>query len=158
MKSHQLSKTDSSDVLQAIISQWKIELPKIKTLVKHEVDDSTSIITGDNFMAVKIGETYLPFLSETSLLERFPKIMVDSGAIKFVCNGANIMRPGIKSYTSFQKGQIICVAEETHNKFLAIGRSLVSSDEMSNITKGEMVENLHYISDRYWESAKTIKR
>ena len=158
MKSHPLSKTDSNDILEVIVSQWKIELPKLKTLVKYEIDDETSIITGDGFMAVKIGETYLPFLSETSLLERFPKIMVDAGAIKFVCNGANIMRPGIKKYADFQKDQIICVAEETHNKFLAIGKALISSDEMANITKGEVVKNLHYISDKYWESAKTIKK
>ncbi|MGB6463664.1 MAG: PUA domain-containing protein [Nitrosotalea sp.] len=158
MKSHPLSKTDSSDILEAIVSQWKIELPKLKTLVKYEIDDETAIITGDSLMAIKIGETYLPFLSETSLLEKFPKIMVDAGAIKFVCNGANIMRPGIKKYTDFQKDQIICVTEETHNKFLAIGKSLISSDEMPNITKGEVIKNLHYISDKYWESAKTIKK
>ena len=48
--------------------------------------------------------------------------------------------------------------EETHNKFLAVGKAMVSSDEMQNITKGEIVKNLHYISDKYWESAKLIKK
>ncbi|MGI0045827.1 MAG: PUA domain-containing protein [Nitrosotalea sp.] len=158
MKTHPLSKTDSNEILEAISSQWKIDMPKIKTLVKHEIDDETFIITSENFMAVKVGETYLPFLSETLLLEKFPKVTVDPGAIKFVCNGANVMRPGIKSYTDFQKDQVICVVEQTHNKFLAIGKSLVSSDEMPNITKGEVVKNLHYISDKYWESAKMIKK
>ncbi|MDE1726562.1 MAG: RNA-binding protein [Thaumarchaeota archaeon] len=158
MKSHPLSKSDTTDILEAITSQWKIDLPKLKTLIKHEIDEEASIITGDGFMAIKIGETYLPFLSETGLLERFPKVMVDAGAIKFVCNGANVMRPGIKNHTDFQKDQLVCVVEETHNKFLAIGKSLVSSDEMSNITKGEVIKNLHYISDKYWESAKTIKK
>lgn len=158
MKSHQLSKTDSSKMLEEIVSQWKIEISKMKTVVKHEVDDETSIITGDGFTAVKVGNTYLPFLSDALLLEKFPRVVVDSGAIKFVCNGANIMRPGIKNYTSFQKGQIVCVSEEIHNKFLAIGRALVSSDEMTSITKGEVIENLHYVSDRYWEYAKMIKR
>ena len=158
MKSHPLSKTDSNEMLEAMASQWKIELPKIKTLVKHEIDEETSIITGDGFTAIKSGDTYLPFLSETGLLERFPKVMVDAGAIKFVCNGANVMRPGIKNFTTFQKDEIVCVAEETHNKFLAIGKALLSSDEMSNITKGEAVKNLHYISDKYWEAAKTMKK
>ncbi|MDE1764881.1 MAG: RNA-binding protein [Thaumarchaeota archaeon] len=158
MKSHQLSKTDSNEMLEAIVLQWKIEIPKMKTIVKHEIDETTSVITGENFTAIRIGETYLPFLSEIPLLEKFPKVTVDSGAIKFVCNGANIMRPGIKSFTDFEKDQIVCVVEETHNKFLAIGKSLVSSQEMANITKGEAVKNLHYISDKYWEAAKTIKK
>ena len=158
MKSHPLSKTDSSEILDAMATQWKIDLPRIKTLVKHVIDEETSIITGESFMAIKIGGTYLPFLSEIGLLEKFPRVTVDGGAIKFVCNGANIMRPGIKSFTNFQKDEIVCVVEETHNKFLAIGKALVSSDEMANITKGEAVKNLHYISDKYWEAAKTMKK
>jgi len=116
------------------------------------------MITGDNITAIRIGEIYLPFLSEIGLLEKFPKAVVDSGAIKFVCNGANVMRPGIKKFTEFQKDDIICVVEEVHNKFLAIGKALVSSEEMANISKGEVVKNLHYISDKYWEAAKLIKK
>lgn len=158
MKSHTLSKTDSAEILEAISSQWKVELPKVKTLVKHEIDEVAAIVTGDGFMAVKIGDSYLPFLSEAELLDKFPKVMVDAGAVKFVCNGANIMRPGIKSYTDFQKDQIVCVAEITHNKYLAIGKALVPSSEMPGITKGEVVKNLHYISDRYWEAAKEMKK
>ena len=141
-----------------IVKQWHIELPKTKTLIIHELDDNSSLIKGESISAIRIGETYLPFLSEIELLEKFPKAIVDAGAIKFVCNGANVMRPGIKKFTNFQKDDIICVIEETHNKFLSVGKAMVSSEEMSTITKGEVVKNLHYISDRYWEAAKLIKR
>ncbi len=158
MKSHPLSKSDSSEVLEKIVAQWRVDLPKVKTLVSHEIDEESSIITGEGFMALKIGETYLPFLSEIGLLEKFPKITVDAGAVKFVCNGANVMRPGIKSHTNFIKDGVVCVAEITHNKFLAVGKALVSSDEMSGMQKGEVVHNLHYISDKYWEAAKEIKK
>ncbi len=158
MKSHNISKSNISEVIDKMTKQWRIELPKAKTLVLHELDDSTSMITGDNITAIRIGEIYLPFLSEVGLLEKFPKAVVDSGAIKFVCNGANVMRPGIKKFTEFQKDDIICVVEEVHNKFLAIGKALVSSEDMANISKGEVVKNLHYISDKYWEAAKLIKK
>ncbi len=158
MKSHNLSKSDISSVIDKMSLQWHIEIPKAKTLVLHEIDDETSMVTGDSISAIQIGETYLPFLSETVLLEKFPKAIVDAGAIKFVCNGANVMRPGIKKFTEFQKDDIICVVEEVHSKFLAVGKALVSSAEMVNITKGEVVKNLHYISDKYWESAKLIKK
>jgi PUA domain protein len=138
--------------------QWHIEIPKTKTLVMHEIDDNSNLIKGDNITAIQIGDSYIPFLSETELLEKFPKATVDTGAIKFVCNGANVMRPGIKKFTEFQKDDIICVIEETHNKFLAVGKALVSSNEMQEMTKGEVVKNLHYISDKYWEAAKMIKK
>jgi len=158
MKSNLLSKSNTTETLEEIHSQWNMEMPKTKTLMIHEIDDEISLITGDEFTAIKYGEIYLPFLSETVLLEKFPNVVVDSGAIKFVCNGANVMRPGIKSFTKFDKDQIICVIEETHNKFLSVGRSIVSSDELPTITKGEVVKNLHYISDRFWEAAKQIKK
>lgn len=158
MKSNLLSKSTTVETLEKISSQWSIELPKVKTLTIHEIDDDASLITGDDFSAIKLGETYIPFLSETGLLERFPKIVVDMGAVKFVCNGATVMRPGVKNYSEFEKDQIVCVVEESRNKFLAIGRSLVSSKDMTTMTKGEVVKNLHYVSDRFWEAAKEIKR
>ncbi|MGH9998582.1 MAG: PUA domain-containing protein [Nitrosopumilaceae archaeon] len=158
MKSNLLSKSTTAETLEKISSQWNIELPKVKTLTIHEIDDDASLITGEGFSAIKLDETFIPFLSETGLLERFPKIVVDMGAVKFVCNGATVMRPGIKNYSEFEKDKIVCVMEESRNKFLAIGRSLVSSKDMSTITKGEVVKNLHYVSDRFWEAAKEIKR
>lgn len=158
MKSNLLSKSTTAETLEKISSQWSIELPKVKTLTIHEIDDDASLITGDGLSAIKLGETYIPFLSETGLLERFPKIVVDMGAVKFVCDGATVMRPGVKNYSEFEEDQIVCVVEESRNKFLAVGRSLVSSKKMVTMAKGEVVKNLHYVSDRFWESAKKIKR
>lgn len=158
MKSNLLSKSDTAKALDDIIIQWKIDIPKIKNLTIHEIEDDASLITAENFAAIKIGQTYIPFLSEIQLLEKFPKVIVDMGAIKFVCNGATVMRPGIKSFTQFEKDQLVCVVEESKNKFLAVGRSLVSSEEMSTMTKGEAIKNLHHISDRFWEAAKEIKK
>jgi PUA domain protein len=158
LKSHNLSKSNISEIIDQVTIQWRIELPKPKTLVLHELEDNSSLITGDNITAIREGNLYLPFLSETGLLEKFPKVVVDVGAIKFVCNGANIMRPGIKKFTEFQKDDIICVVEEAHNKFLAVGKALVSSSEMTTLTKGEVIRNLHYVSDKYWETAKLIKK
>ncbi len=158
MKSNLLSKSTTVETLEKISLQWGIELPKVKTLTIHEIDDDASLITGDGFSAIKLGETYIPFLSEVGLLERFPKIVVDMGAVKFVCDGATVMRPGVKNYSEFEKDQLVCVVEESRNKFLAIGRSLVSSKDMTTMTKGEVVKNLHYVSDRFWEAAKEIKR
>jgi len=158
LKSNLLSKSDTTEALEKISSQWNIELPKVKTLTIHEIEDDASLITGEGFAAIKLADTYIPFLSETVLLERFPKVVVDMGAVKFVCNGASVMRPGIKSFSEFEKDQTVCVVEESRNKFLAVGRSLVSSKDMSTITKGEVVKNLHYVSDRFWEAAKNIKK
>jgi PUA domain protein len=156
LKSNLISKTETAEVLSQIATQWKVELPKIKNLKIYEFEDG-QIIVGEGLTAIKIGENYLPFLSDSVTLAKFPSVMVDMGAVKFMCNGANVMRPGIRSFGEFEKGQIVCIVEESQKKALSVGRTLVSSQEMSQMSKGIVIENLHYISDKYWEAKKTIK-
>lgn len=157
MKSNLISKTETADVLKEITAQWKMELPKIKNLKIYELDEGARIIIGEGITALKIGGNYMPFLTDTKILEKFPSVTVDMGAVKFMCNGANVMRPGVKAFTEFEKGQIVCIVEESQKKVLAVGRALVSSKELSEMAKGQVIENLHYISDTYWEIKKSIK-
>ena len=130
MKSNLISKSESAAVIKEISSQWKIELPKIKNLKFYYLEEGDILISGKGITAIKTDNTYLPFLSEIELLQKFPKVTVDMGAVKFMCNGANVMRPGITNFTDFKKDEIVCVVEESKNKFLAIGKSCVSSKEM----------------------------
>jgi PUA domain protein len=144
-------------VLREISEQWKIELPKIKNLKIYELDDNAKIIIGDGLTALKTDKNYLPFLTDTKILERFPNVTVDMGAVKFMCDGANVMRPGIRNHSEFEKGQLVCVVEESQKKFLAVGRAVVPSSELQTMTKGVVLENLHYVSDKYWEIKKSLK-
>ena len=133
-----------------------MQFPKIKNLKVHQILEDAQIITGEGIKILKIKEDYIPFLSETKMLEKFPSVMVDMGAVKFMCKGANVMRPGIKKFTKFEKEQLVCVVEESQHKFLAVGKAMVSSSELENMEKGEVIKNIHYISDKFWETGKTI--
>ena len=157
MKSNLISKSETSKILEQINSQWKIELPKQKNVKTHDVNEKGLIITGNGITAVKIGEVILPFLDDIPILEKFPYVTVDMGAVKFVCKGANIMRPGITKFSDFESGEIVCIVEESQNKFLAVGKAEMSSKELEDIKKGEVIKNMHYISDIFWESKKEIK-
>ncbi len=156
MKVNLVSKSETNQILELVSKQWKQELPKIKNLKVYFIDDNSKLIIGTGITILKINDDYLPFLNQTEILEKFPNVMVDMGAVKFMCNGANVMRPGIKKYTEFRINDIICVIEESQHKFLAVGKAITDSSELENISKGEIIKNLHYISDKYWEIAKTI--
>ena len=157
MKSNLISKSETSKILEQINSQWKIELPKQKNIKTHEVDEKGVIITGNGITAVKMGDDILPFLDDIPILEKFPYVTVDMGAIKFICKGANVMRPGITKFSDFESGEIVCVIEESQKKFLAVGKAKISSRELDETNKGEVIKNMHYISDNFWESKKEIK-
>ena len=156
MKSNLISKSETTALLKKVSDDWGIEFPKMKNVKVHQILTDAQIITGDGLKILKINQDYIPFLSETEILKKFPSVEVDMGAVKFMCKGANLMRPGIKKFTEFEKDKLVCIVEETHHKFLAIGKAMVSSLEVENMEKGEVIQNIHYISDKFWETGKTI--
>jgi len=156
LKSNLISKSETTAVLKTVSDRWEIEFPKIKNLKVHQISNEAQIITGKGIKILKINDEYLPFLSETETLEKFPNVTVDMGAVKFMCKGANLMRPGIKKFTEFEKDNLVCIIEESQHKFLAVGKAMVSSSELENMEKGEVIKNMHYISDKFWETGKTI--
>ena len=156
MKSNLISKSETLTLLKTVSERWGIEFPKIKNVKVHQILEDAQIITGAGIKILKVDDDFLPFLSETETLEKFPSVTVDMGAVKFMCKGANVMRPGIKKFTEFEKDKLVCIVEESQHKFLAVGKAMVSSSELENMEKGEIVKNLHYISDKFWETGKTI--
>jgi len=79
------------------------------------------------------------------------KVTVDMGAIKFVTSGADIMRPGITKMDDFDKDELIAIVDETHGKTLAVGKALLSSEDMRQMEGGKAVANLHHVGDRIWQ-------
>jgi len=157
LKSNLISKSETAKIFEELNTQWKIDVPKQKNVRTHQIDEKGVIITGNDVTAVKIGENILPFLGDVPTLEKFPFVIVDMGAIKFVCKGANIMRPGIIKSSDFEKDEIVCVIEESQHKFLAVGKAKMSSKQLDETEHGEVIKNMHYISDIFWESEKEIK-
>ena len=156
MKTNLVSKSETNQILKLVSEQWKQELPKIKNLKVHFIDDNSQLIIGDGVAILKINDDYLPFLNQNQTLEKFPYVIVDMGAVKFMCNGANVMRPGLKKFSKFLKDAIVCIIEESKHKFLSVGKAISDSSELETMSKGEVIKNIHYISDKYWEIFKTI--
>ena len=74
-------------------------------------------------------------------------VTVDAGAISFVSDGADVMRPGIvEADAEIAAGDLVTVAEETHGKTLAVGRALVDGAEMAG-DAGKVVESIHHVGD-----------
>jgi PUA domain protein len=91
----------------------------------------------------------LKFLLARQIL---PAVPVDMGAVKFVTSGADVMRPGIKSFPAgLLKDQIVCVVDEKHGKPLAVGAMLMSCDEALKATSGKIIKNLHWVGDLVWK-------
>lgn len=157
MRSNLISKKETGAILDAVSAEWGIPMPKTKNMMVHMLGDGAQLITGAGTRILKTSDgSYLPFLTESKTLDMFPSITVDMGAVRFMCKGANLMRPGITSFTDFATGALVAIREETHGKYLAVGRTITSSSEAAVMEKGGVAKNLHYISDKFWEAAKAI--
>ena len=121
---------------------------------------------GDSLYAInkvlalwKSNDGYLPVL--TLLLNKrveMKKIVVDKGAIRFVTNAADVMRPGITHIEpSIKKGNIVVIVDENHDRALAIGKAMFDAKEMEDKNSGKVVKNLHTIQDNVWAFEKEFR-
>lgn len=78
-------------------------------------------------------------------------VTVDAGAVSFVSDGANVMRPGIvDADPDIDPGALVVVVEETHGKALAIGQAETDGDDMLG-DEGMVVRSLHHVGDDLYQ-------
>jgi len=88
-----------------------------------------------------------------SAIDDLPSALVDMGAIPYVCNGADVMAPGIMGIEGgFEKDGLLVIRDVKHRKALGIGAALFTSEEMRGLKKGKAILNLHYVGDKIWAS------
>ena len=105
----------------------------------------------------KAGDTVLPTLLFAEFTAKAPKIVVDMGAIPYVCKGATVMAPGIvRVEGEFDKGELVLIVDMKHGKALALGESLLDAETAKQTKKGPVVKTLHYVSDKIWDYLKTL--
>jgi len=155
---HHLRADAVDDVETALAEQLGVDVDA-DTYEKVELEDSEfDVVLVDDEPAVVYIETGSPegepFLTVRGANEYPPErriVTVDAGAISFVSDGADVMRPGITEATDdIAEGDLVVIAEETHGKILAIGRARTSGDDMVG-DEGKVVDSIHHVGDELYE-------
>ena len=124
---------------------------KVKTVSRAELEDGTVIYLIERDIAFVVRDNKIIPTLNNELIEELPNVIVDMGAIPYVCKGADVMSPGIVKIDGvFEEEALIIVRDVNHGKALAIGRAIVSSVDMENMPKGKAINNLHYVGDKIW--------
>lgn len=138
------------------ISQYKLEYSKKDQveLIKTENHKLILINKQPSFFYYTINnqEILIPTLKLHQTKQNILKtITIDFNAIKFIINGADIMRPGITEIQdNIQKDEPILIIDQTHKKPLAIGISLLSTEQLRTATTGKVIKNIHHVGDELW--------
>ncbi len=151
--------TISSKDAQELLARYPLDLTK-KDIIQRRVGGERDVIMLNKVPAFFFdGEMPIPTLrfvmaqaaggAPVALLK---KITVDMGAVRFVVNGADVMRPGIVAVEDgIAAGDPVVVVDQTHGKPLAVGKALCDSAEMLAAKTGKMIKTLHYVGDELWK-------
>jgi len=119
-------------------SDWNVVLVDGEPLVLYVEDQGDS----EPFLTVQGANAYPPQRNV---------VTVDAGAVSFVSDGADVMRPGIvEADDSIEDGDLVAIDEESHGKFLAVGRARTDGDDMVG-DSGKVVESIHHVGDDLFE-------
>jgi PUA domain protein len=122
-----------------------------------ESDVGAVYLIGGKPLLYKAGDKVLPTLHFSEFTAKAPKIVVDMGAVPYVCKGADVMAPGIvRIEGEFSKGDLVLIVDMKFGKALALGESLYDAEVAKQTKKGPVVKTLHYVSDKIWDYTKTL--
>ncbi|MEM4462371.1 MAG: DUF1947 domain-containing protein [Candidatus Bathyarchaeia archaeon] len=147
-----------------------IVLEKLKASLNLNLDirpDRCEVVDSDDFtlyildgepVVFKIGDEVYPTLLFGEVINMLPKVFVDRGAIPHICNGADVMAPGIVRIEGvFGEGGIVAICDEKYSKTIALGKALKDSEVIKSMGRGRAIETIHYIGDRIWRFIKMVK-
>ncbi|MBX0286395.1 RNA-binding protein [Halomicroarcula sp. F28] len=151
---HHLRSDAVDDIADALADNLGVELDA-DSFEKVEFEDSDwDVVLVDGEPYVLYVEEDEPFLTVQGANAHPPEkhiVTVDTGAISFVSDGADIMRPGItEADEDISDGDLVAINEEAHGKFLAIGRAMADGSDMVG-ESGKVVGSIHHVGDDLFE-------
>lgn len=114
-------------------------------------DFSVGLIDGEPHVWYPDDEPFLTVRGANAYEPANHVVTVDTGAISFVSDGADVMRPGITDADSaIAAGDLVIIVEEAHGKALAVGEALTDGSDMTG-SEGKVVRSLHHVGDELFE-------
>jgi PUA-domain protein len=152
---HFLREKEAKKVLLEVAGKLGIDMEQLlgskPQIELDEIEIAEIFIFNERPLIARSNGTLFPTLTFEELVPLFPKIVVDMGAVPYVCKGADVMAPGVVAVKGeFETNKLLYVVDERHGKPLAIGVSLFSSEALKNSNHGKIVRNLHYVGDKLW--------
>ncbi len=150
---HHLRSDEIDDLAASLADRLGVDLDgdDYERVEFTDVDREVVLVDGDPLVASFDGDRFLTVRGANAHPPDGHVVTVDAGAISFVSDGANVMRPGIVEATDdIAPGDLVVVVEEQHGKALAVGRAETDGDDMTG-DSGKVVDTLHHVGDDLYE-------
>jgi len=155
-----LREKEAKQLLEELSQKLKIDIKQLldaKNLDIEVAETPTAkifFLNGKPLIA-SFTDALLPTLLFDRALLLLSKITVNMGAVPHICNGADLMAPGlVKIEGSFNTNDYVLVMDERYHKPLAIAIALTDSQTAGNLQHGKIAKNIHYVGDSLWNQLK----
>ncbi len=155
-KRHLLKKREHKEEMARIEQEIGSSITQLDTKTQLEggiLDDGSRILLldGEILFFEHEGRMFPALRALLDGLIDVPRVTVDMGAVRFVVNGADIMRPGITEIDDrVKENGIVVIVDENHGKPLAVGVSKMSAESLRAASGGKVIKSIHHINDDLW--------
>ena len=146
---HHLRSDDVREIESALADDLSVQVDGDQyELVEFEEDEyDLVLVDGDPLVLYVDDEPFLTVRGANAYEPTSHVVTVDAGAVQFVSDGADVMRPGItEADETIAEGDLVVIVEESHGKALAVGRAMVDGDDLLG-DSGKVIESLHHVGD-----------
>lgn len=160
MRRQFLREKEATQLLDEFSQKLKIDVKSLLDAKKPSVETAETTVAMIYYangkpVIAKMKDALIPTLLFERALLHLPKIVVNMGAVPHICNGADVLAPGIvKIAGAFAINDYVVVVDERHQKPLAVAAALVDSQAANSLKHGKVAENLHYVGDAVWNRLK----
>jgi PUA domain protein len=150
---HHLRDDEADEIRDALRDTVGVAPAEDASIEEAEVDDGPDLFLVDGEpLVVRIDGEYFVTVQGALVLEPDDLLVtVDAGAVEFVTNGADVMRPGVvEADEGIEEGDLVVIVEENHGKPLAVGRALTDGGDMLG-EEGRVIESIYHVGDELWE-------
>ncbi len=126
--------------------------PQVEVMEAKKV--KVYVVDGRPLIAESEGNVFPTLLFEEQL-SSMPKVVVDMGAVPYICNKADIMGPGIVDIQGeFKPKNLVAVFDAKNRKPIAVSEAIYDSGTTATTKKGKLFRNLHCVGDEIWVTIK----
>jgi PUA domain protein len=150
MKRHRLGSKEIKELNGVVSARYGLTDFFNKNVNVELIEGSFVSVNGE-IVFFYFGELIVPTLKLILRGNFLKMVVIDMPAVRFIVNGADVMRPGIKAADGFSKDAVVVIVDENNKKPLAIGLAMFSSGEMMAMERGKVVRNIHHVGDDIWK-------
>ncbi|MCC6030099.1 MAG: hypothetical protein LM586_00440 [Desulfurococcales archaeon] len=155
-----LSKRESRELLEKLKKDFKLVQEFDHIIVSETVlkDKKIKIYIGVSStekipLAIDLVEEFIPAIHALNKdLMKINYVKIDQGALPRILNGADVMAPGIVETSDFKINDLVGVREFERSLYIAVGKALMSSEEIRLLRRGKAVKTIHYAGDIIWRN------